>query len=411
MTPPHHAERRGGLEVAKGTKVTQASQGARRRPRDRKAQIIVAAADVFYREGFHRASTEQIASAVGITAGALYRHFRSKQELLAATIIDVFERAAADVGKADALADVVAKLARSGAECRPAGVLWTREFRHITDEQRAVIRDRFFTVPRRLTALLRQDRPELSAPASELLAWATLAVLTSFSYHTTPAKSDQVHQLLHRMATAVVTYTPALRLEEQPDVTPPPVPGLASGSRRESLLAAAIRLFHQHGYHDVSIEDIGAAVGIASASVYNHFAVKSELLVTALTRGASTLQLGMSHALTQAGSAEEAMHLAMQSYTQLALTHHELFGALVTEVMNLPEVQRHEIRRLQHDYVAEWVGLLQQVRPEVTDSEARFLVHGGLTVVNDVSRTGHLRSLSNIGHELPKLALAVMLRA
>jgi len=391
--------------------VTRAHQGVRRRPRNRKAQIVAAAADVFYREGFHRAGTAQIASAVGITAGALYRHFRSKQDLLAAAIIDVFDRATADVGEAESIEDAVARLARSGTERRPAGVLWTRESRHVGDEQRAAIRERCFAVIRRLVALLRQDRPELSAQAAELLAWATLAVLTNFSYHTTAAKPERIRLLLHRMATTVVDHTPAADLDEHVGTAPPAAPGLAAGSRRESLLAAAIRLFHERGYHDVSIEDIGAAVGIASASVYNHFAVKSDLLVAALVRGASTLQLGMSHALAQAGDAEEAMRLAMRSYVDLALSHHELFGALVTEVMNLPDEQRHEIRRLQRDYVAEWVRLLQQVRFDLTETEARFFVHGGLTTVNDVSRTSHLRGLSNIDRALPELALAVMLRS
>jgi len=61
----------------------------------------------------------------------------------------------------------------------------------------------------------------------------------------------------------------------------PPGSWTATSTRREALLTAAIRLFNQHGYHAVSMEDIGAAVGITSASVYNHFTSKSDLLVGA----------------------------------------------------------------------------------------------------------------------------------
>src|SRR5690606_41239088 len=59
-----------------------------RRPRDRKAQIVTAAADLFHQHGYHTVTMDQIAGAVGITAGALYRHFRNKQELLARTVDD-----------------------------------------------------------------------------------------------------------------------------------------------------------------------------------------------------------------------------------------------------------------------------------------------------------------------------------
>ncbi len=49
------------------------------RPRNRKAQIITVAREQFGRSGYHNVSMEGIASAVGITAGALYRHFPNKQ--------------------------------------------------------------------------------------------------------------------------------------------------------------------------------------------------------------------------------------------------------------------------------------------------------------------------------------------
>lgn len=392
---------------------TQTRQAAgRRRPRDRKARIVAAAADAFYRDGFHNVGTEQIASAVGITAGALYRHFPSKQHLLAATINDGLERAATLVEQAPDLESAIAGLATSAAERRDIGVLWTRESRHLTVEQRAAMRARFFIVPQRLTTTLRVARPELPEASADLLTWSLLAVLTSPSYHATAATPDYIGTMLRRMAVTVTSHAAAASESRPGSGGPARNPaGLTSGSRREALLNAAIRLFHQRGYHEVSMEDIGAAVGIASASVYNHFAVKSDLLVAALTRAAGTLQLGMSHALAQADTATDAIHSALHSYIQLALTHHDLIGALVTELMNLPGEQRHEIRRLQHDYVAEWVRLLRAVRPDLDDTDARFVVHGALTTVNDISRTKPLRQQPTIARALHDLAAELLLTA
>ncbi len=53
----------------------------RRRPKDRKAQIARASAEAFSNLGFHGVSMEAIASRVGISAAALYRHYPSKYAL------------------------------------------------------------------------------------------------------------------------------------------------------------------------------------------------------------------------------------------------------------------------------------------------------------------------------------------
>jgi AcrR family transcriptional regulator len=385
---------------------TQAA--ARRRPRDRKAQIIAVAADQFYRLGYHNVGTEDVASAVGITAGALYRHFRTKQELLARTIIDGLDRAVAAVESAapDDLDAVLTGLATRAVERRDMGILWTREARHLSDEQRTEMRTRFFVVPSRVSSVLRTTRPDLSESAAELLAWAVLAVLTSPSYHATEMPDEAMATLLHDLA-ATVCDTNDLG-NDPPTTTHEPGNGLAPNSRREALLSAATRLFNQHGYHAVSMDDIGAAVGIKSASVYNHFAVKSDLLSTALTRAAGTLQLDMSRALAAASTARDALHGALDSYIALALSHSDLIGALVSEVMNLPDQQRHEIRHLQHDYVAEWGHLLRADRPTLDEPTARFTVHATLTVINDIARTGHLRQRPDIAHDLHVIATALL---
>ena len=65
-----------------------ARNGARikRRPKDRKAQITRAAAETFSAQGYHATSMEAIASKVGISAPALYRHYPSKYEMFAVVV-------------------------------------------------------------------------------------------------------------------------------------------------------------------------------------------------------------------------------------------------------------------------------------------------------------------------------------
>lgn len=50
----------------------------------RRAEILAAAAQLFAANGFHATSMADIISAAGLSAGAVYRYFRSKEELIAA---------------------------------------------------------------------------------------------------------------------------------------------------------------------------------------------------------------------------------------------------------------------------------------------------------------------------------------
>lgn len=54
----------------------------------RRRQILDAALDCFRRRGFHQTSMQEICAAAGISAGALYRYFGSKAEIITAIAHD-----------------------------------------------------------------------------------------------------------------------------------------------------------------------------------------------------------------------------------------------------------------------------------------------------------------------------------
>ena len=49
-------------------------------------------------------------------------------------------------------------------------------------------------------------------------------------------------------------------------------------SRKEVILKAAAKLFHEKGYKAASMRDLAVRVGVEAASLYNHIRSKSELL-------------------------------------------------------------------------------------------------------------------------------------
>lgn len=371
------------------------------RPRDRKEQIVAAAGELFYRHGFHNVGTGQIAASVGITAGALYRHFKGKQDLLSHTLTDAFDQATSLVTESapSDLQDLVRRVASTAAERRYLGILWNREARFLDDETRTAMRERFFAFQQEFARQLRSTRPELSAADADLLAWSALAVLTSPSYHGSSMEHAPLVDLLERMTLAAcstpLTGAPGtpLQLHEEPS-------GLLPHGRREATLAAATRLFHERGYQAVSMEDVGESVGISGAAIYKYFPRKADLLSAVIARASEPLQLGATRALARARDSREGLENVLDAYVEFALVHHDLVGILVAEISNLPEEHQREVRRAQHDYVAEWIRLAREIRPDLDESRARFIVHAALTVVNDVTRTDRLRERPLIGDEL-----------
>jgi AcrR family transcriptional regulator len=83
---------------------------------DTRTQIERAALRLFVRDGFDAATTRSIAAEAGISEGAIYRHFRSKDELAGALFLaihrrltDVIESAAADAKGIDDQAEAAVR--------------------------------------------------------------------------------------------------------------------------------------------------------------------------------------------------------------------------------------------------------------------------------------------------------------
>lgn len=388
----------------------------RRRPRDRKHQIVVAARDLFHQRGFGNVGTGEIAAAVGITSGALYRHFPSKQDILLGAVDDVVndDLVAAPSGAAT-LPELITAVSDALRQRRSLGVLWHRELRHVD----AADRDRVSRLLQHFlddvaTTLLRV-RPELDESAARTLTWFVISTLTSPSYHSAVLPGDREIVLLEHCALVVATTPmsgddqPSVQLDAGPEALPA---GLAHLSRRERIVAVATRLFFERGYQATTMEEVGAATGVTGAAVYKHFESKAALLGATIARADGPLQLGLTRSLMAANTADEALTLVLDEYIRFAIQHHHLVGILVAEVASLPEEQRTRVRRQQADYVAEWVRLLRESRPDLDRPQARYLVQAVLSVVHDATRTDWLRDqrgLSDLLHRVGQRLIAVEL--
>lgn len=361
------------------------------RPANRRALITSAASELFYRRGYSRVGMSDIAEAVGIGPSALYRHFSGKQQLLTTVVLDQLEPfqtiLESDAGDAD-LDTLVRRLASAALDTRQLGVLWQRESRHLSGDARDDLKEQLRVVATRLARLAQAYRPDLGDHAARFRAWCLFSVLTSPSYHRVDLPRGQFEGLLRNMVVAVSEQPPpgASVPARQVEVTLD-----HQASRRRLLLSAATRLFADHGYAAVTMEDIGAAVGISGPSVYNHFASKQELLNAVITRGTAWLEMELERTLATTTTARDALDALLRTYIGFAQGHRGFVELLISEVDHLPQLERHRVRQTQHEYVSEWAQLLCEDRRELDRPTARVLVQAALTAANDMVRTGTIR--------------------
>ncbi|EHR62855.1 TetR/AcrR family transcriptional regulator [Saccharomonospora cyanea] len=391
-----------------------------RRPRDRKAQLAAVASELFRQRGYHGVSINDIAAAAGVTGPALYRHFADKQAILAHVLLtglgdmELATEAALDESRTESYArirELLTGLAARSVERRDVAALWRWEGRHLDADAQQQIRRRSTAMLAAWAKVLMRKRPELPGEDAELLCWATLSVFGSVSVHRTTLPKRRFTDLLTTLALRVLHVD----LPEPDDAEPsaavtPPALALGRPSRREQVLTEAAELFRRRGFTDVSMEDIGRAVGIAGPSVYRHFPSKAALLAAIGRRAGDRLMVAADHALRASAPPDEreALRRLADSYVRTLTGPPELLVAFSVDHVHIDEKDRPELLRIQRDYVAQWVRLLEAVRPELDTREAKIIVHAALTIANDLTRTRRVASRPNLVAELTTLLHAVL---
>ncbi|MET7767141.1 TetR/AcrR family transcriptional regulator [Nocardia sp. NPDC005366] len=366
------------------------------RPANRRQLIVRAAADLFYRKGYTKVGMGDVAEAVAIGPSALYRHFRGKQDLLVTVVVDAvrtLEAVLADAGPDD----IAERLAAVTLEHRRVGVLWQREARHLSPEHRDELRTVTKRIGARLAVLIGQRRPGLGPAEAALLPWCALAAVTSVSFHSLSLPEPGFARQLAELVTDVI---------DAPITLPAPVPSaspartLTMQSRRETILVEATRLFARKGFAGVSMDDIGASVGIAGPSLYNHFTAKTEILAAVMYRGDEWLRMEMNRVFAHATDARDGLRRLVESYSRFVLENPDLLQLLVAETANLPATDRQRAKTTQHTYIAEWVHLACQVHPGWDPVTTRIRVQAAQTVMNDIALMPQLRVRAGIDEAL-----------
>jgi AcrR family transcriptional regulator len=392
-----------------GGEPAQVPAAIRRRPKDRKAQIARASADAFSAQGYHAVSMEDIASRVGISSSALYRHSPSKYDLFRDALLSLSARlveatAFADDFSADdaslVLADLVTSLVATTMDNRMAGGLYRWERRYLqTPDQDALKRD-LALVNRRLQRPLAARRPKLTRPQLSTLSAAALSVIGSITDHSTALAASEVRKFTSQMAADILAADlPASRGARASPRTRPVL--TAAGGTYEFVLQESMRLIYHRGFRDTSMEEIAAAVDMQPSGLYRYFPSKADMLVAAYRRAADRISGDVAKIVARHPDPEEALTALISAYVTRSFNYPEIAYVYYTERYHVPEHELVMLDAIQQSTVDAWVRLLTAARPDLTPARARYAVHAAYAVIVDLGRlvrrndSSHARSTAS----------------
>ncbi|GAB7106935.1 TetR/AcrR family transcriptional regulator [Streptomyces phaeofaciens JCM 4814] len=354
------------------------------RPRNRRQLIIDAAGRVFSERGYHKASMEEVAAGVGITAAALYRHFPNKYALFAEcahVMVDGLVAALDEVPSGAALTDVLTALTRVTVAHRASGGVYRWEARYLNREDRRRLGVKFGRLVERVDEAVQREHP---LPDERLRATAALGAIGSITMHHTSIAQRRAEDLLLASALRVTATDPAAALPGAHPVELParPVPR----TRRAEILAASVPLFARDGFVNVTNGQIAEALGLTPSALYRHYPGKVDILSAACLQAAGLLAQGVERSLHEVAVPHDAVVALAETYVAYCFEYTELNSVAEAEVVGLPADLRRPLVLAQREHIAVWEQQLRLARPELDPRQARVLVHAGFGVVVEAGR-------------------------
>jgi len=173
----------------------------------RREQILATAAELFAARGFHGVSVADLGSACGISGPALYKHFASKDAVLAEMLVSISrqllavgrDRVAAASGPEDAVRRLVDWHVDFALRHQALIVVQDRDWSSLPDAAREEVR----TLQRAYVDLwadqLRRHDPRLTLDAARAQAHAAFGLINS-TPHSGRLPAEAMHGLLADMA-------------------------------------------------------------------------------------------------------------------------------------------------------------------------------------------------------------------
>lgn len=180
-------------------------------PPTRRAQILATAADLFAARGFHGVSVAELGAACGMSGPAIYKHFASKDAVLAEMLVGISERLlavgrerVADAADPSAALEVLVEWHVDFAlRHRALIVVQDRDWESLSPAAREQVRALQLAYVEVWAEQLRRCAPGLAEPESRARAHAAFGLINS-TPHSGLLADEAMAGLLRAMALAAL---------------------------------------------------------------------------------------------------------------------------------------------------------------------------------------------------------------
>src|ERR1700755_999656 len=101
---------------------------------------------------------------------------------------------------------------------------------------------------------------------------------------------------------------------DQSPSRPPAERRLEREQKREAVLRAAVRMFNAQGFHQTSLDDVAASLGVSKPTIYHYLGNKDQVLFECVTRGMEQLREAVDTARAQPGTGLDRLGAFLRRY-------------------------------------------------------------------------------------------------
>src|SRR5438270_7523244 len=131
-------------------------------------------------------------------------------------------------------------------------------------------------------------------------------------------------------------------------------------SVRDKILAAAVQLFAEYGYHAATMRDITQIAEIQAASIYYHYPSKQTLLIEIMETHMRKLNANLERIVIKPLKVQQRLYEAVTNHILLHTTYKAEFFIIDTEIRALEGENREKILTFRDHYEDLIQGLLRE---------------------------------------------------
>ncbi|TDD36814.1 TetR/AcrR family transcriptional regulator [Saccharopolyspora elongata] len=175
------------------------------------------------------------------------------------------------------------------------------------------------------------------------------------------------------------------------------------------MIRVAGELFHERAFDAVTNEMIGARAGVSGPALYRHFPSKQALLVAVLEDPLNDLLAHAREIAAKVTDPRKALEEMIDYHVTRSLQNVPSTLVFLKNEHNVPEDERHRMRRLMRLYAEEWSGLVERLRPDLSDAQTRILTHAVFSMINSVPQFNSGLDPESVGKTIQTAAINALL--